>query len=200
MVQVGSVATTFLVGALLICGLNVNIQIWYDRTADTKYGRTSNILISLFMCVATFFNGLYAMTAVSRLVWAFARDGFVIGSQYLRRLDDVAQCPIIATWTLAVFCVIFYIPCLLTAQGYNLLAGMQTGGIYFSYLMPVALRASLSDDAWEPGVFSLGRWSRPVAVVAAVWLVVQLAIAMLPSGYPVTVEEFHGPTPAIRKG
>ena len=23
--------------------------------------------------------------------------------------------------------------------------------------MPVALRASLSDDAWEPGVFSLGR-------------------------------------------
>ncbi len=32
------------------------------------------------------------------------------------------------------------------------------------------------------------RWSRPVAVVAAVWLVVQLAIAMLPSGYPVTVE------------
>ena len=27
MVQVGSVATTFLVGALLICGLNVNIQV-----------------------------------------------------------------------------------------------------------------------------------------------------------------------------
>lgn len=27
-----------------------------------------------------------------------------------------------------------------------------------------------------------------MAVVAAVWLVVQLAIAMLPSGYPVTVE------------
>ena len=71
---------------------------------------------------------------------------------------------------------------LLTVQGYSLLAGMQSGGIYFSYLvtfarnaqqpaerwpgiadvkpvlqMPVALRASLSDKAWEPGVFSLGR-------------------------------------------
>ena len=35
---------------------------------------------------------------------------------------------------------------------------------------------------------SVFRWSRPVAVVATMWLLVQLAIAMLPSGYPVTAE------------
>ena len=39
---------------------------------------------------------------------------------------------------------------------------------------------------------SVFRWSRPVAVVATMWLLVQLAIAMLPSGFPVTPEvKFH---------
>ena len=40
----------------------------YDRTSGTRYGRASNISINLLMCVATFLNGLYGMTAVSRLV------------------------------------------------------------------------------------------------------------------------------------
>ena len=40
----------------------------YDRTSGTRYGHASNILINLLMCVATFFNALYGMTAVSRVV------------------------------------------------------------------------------------------------------------------------------------
>ncbi len=60
-----------------LCLFSIAVWPWcrYDRTADTKYGRTSNILISLFMCVATFFNGLYAMTAVSRLVRPVSAPG-----------------------------------------------------------------------------------------------------------------------------
>ena len=51
-----------------------------------------------FMCSLTsqVISGLHLACFFAQ-VWAFARDGFVIGFQYLRRLDDVAQCPIIAS-------------------------------------------------------------------------------------------------------
>jgi amino acid transporter len=57
---------------------------------------------------------------------------------------------------------------------YSLMVNFTAGGFYLAFLFPlVGFLVVLIRRAWTPATFSLGRAALPVAVVAAVWAVLQ---------------------------
>jgi hypothetical protein len=56
-------------------------------------------------------------------------------------------------------------------------------GLYISYAVPVFFHALASrgeGSNWVPGPFSLGGWSRPLALISSAWICLACALFVLP--------------------
>jgi amino acid transporter len=116
------------------------------------------------IAIGQLFCGLAALTSASRMLFAFARDGGLPFSNWLRRVDPVTGGPGAAVWAVAVAAAFFTI-----ATPYNTIAAASTVLIYVSYVMPVAAGAVAWGGRWtRVGPWHAGRWYRPLAVVATV--------------------------------
>lgn len=63
-------------------------------------------------------------------------------------------------------------------------------GLYIAYVIPTLLRLLRGDD-FVRGPWHLGRWSRPIGIVAVAWVGVITVLFMLPQVAPVTWESFN---------
>jgi amino acid transporter len=128
-------------------------------------------LLILFVIgfVASF---LAVQAAVSRVIWASARDKALPGSAVLGRLALAERMPVNAILLTAAGAAVFVL--LSGSTLYAVLVNFTTIGFYVAFGLPVWGSALQHlRGTWRPGVFNLGRWSAPVTYVAAVWLAVQ---------------------------
>lgn len=118
---------------------------------------------------------LALQTSASRLIWAKARDRALPFSTALTKLSRRQRQPV---WPILITMIVGTALFLLSnvAQNlYTLMVNFTSGGFYLSFLFPVAAFAVVViRGRWTPGPFSIGRWTTPVAVVALVWVVVEL--------------------------
>ncbi len=63
-------------------------------------------------------------------------------------------------------------------------------GLYIAYVLPTLLRL-VQGKNFKPGPWSLGRWSRPIGVIAIVWVAFITVLFMLPQVSPVTASTFN---------
>ncbi len=56
-------------------------------------------------------------------------------------------------------------------------------GLYIAYVMPTFLRLR-AGDAFKPGPWNLGKWSRLVGTIAVVWVLFICIILMMPQFSP----------------
>jgi hypothetical protein len=56
---------------------------------------------------------------------------------------------------------------------------IATIGLYIAYAIPIFVRLRMG-DAWEPGEWTLGRWYRPVGIVACLWVAFISILFILP--------------------
>ncbi len=127
----------------------------------------------LIMFVIGFVASFLAVqAAVSRAIWAFARDRALPGWQHIGRLAGPERLPVNAIALSGTGAAVFVL--LSGSTLFAMLVNFATVGFYVSYGIPVwaAARAHLR-GAWRPGVFSLGRFSAPVTYGAALWLLVE---------------------------
>ena len=60
------------------------------------------------------------------------------------------------------------------------------------YSIPIVLRLLFPNPTrFQPGPFTLGRWSRPLASIAVSWSVLGVFIFSLPGTYPITAENMN---------
>jgi len=52
-------------------------------------------------------------------------------------------------------------------------------GLYIAYVLPTFLRLK-QGDSFERGPWHLGRWSRPIGIIAVAWVVFITVLFMLP--------------------
>ncbi|MHB1740206.1 MAG: APC family permease [Actinomycetes bacterium] len=109
-------------------------------------------------------------TAVTRAIWATARDHALPGSPWLSRLGGKERVPRNAIMMTAVIAgALLFVSS--SPRLYALLLSFANAGFYIAYTMPIlALVWVRSRGHWSPGSVSMGRWSRPVTYVAAVWI------------------------------
>lgn len=144
-------------------------------------GERAGSLFSALAAMAMWFCGLSAVTWSSRIIYAFARDGGLPGSGFWRQVHAEHQTPAPAIW----LCVVLGFLAAVYSGAYAVITSISTIGLYLSYIIPVWLhwRARGTARQLTPGPWHLGRWSRPVNLVAMIWVVFLCVVLSIPDGY-----------------
>jgi amino acid transporter len=129
------------------------------------------------IAVAQYLCGLATVTSASRMAYAFARDGGLPFSHWLRRVSPRFRTPDVAIWAVAAAAVLFTI----YTPAYPTITAVCTIFLYISYVLPTALGLRAYGRTWTAmGPWHLGRWYRPLAVVAVLGCVALIVIGMQP--------------------
>jgi len=127
-------------------------------------------LLAIGIVVSNYLCALAGMTSLSRMLYAFARDGGIPGaSRFLRRVNPKHRTPGAAIWVGAVFCLVLGWVCGADTNAYLVLASGCAVFLYVSYIMPIAAGVLVEGKRWtKKGPFDLGAWSRPIGVLAVI--------------------------------
>ncbi len=140
----------------------------------------------LIACVAQFFCGLASVTAASRMMFAFSRDGAVPGGQFWRKVSR-QRVPVYAVVAIAVLSWALMLPTLANgAIGYLVGTSIAVIGLYIAYAVPIYLRWR-AGDSFEPGAWSLGKhykWINPLAFCWVILIVILFLMPTVPTGIP----------------
>jgi amino acid transporter len=160
-------------------------QIWLDAV-----GQTGGLLILLLVIGAQFFCGMASITANSRMIYAFSRDGAIPGSSFWHRINPRTRTPTNSIWFGAVGAFILGLPYLYSTAAFFAVTSIAVIGLYIAYIIPVFLRLR-AGASFQAGPWNLGRWSRPIGTVATIWVVFIAILFMLPQVAPVRIDTFN---------
>ena len=153
-------------------------------------GRTAGLLLILIVIVAQFFCGMSSITANSRMIYAFSRDGAMPFSDFWHHVSKRAHVPVRSAWFGAVGAFILALPYLYNLTAYAAVTSIAVIGLYIAYLTPVFLRR-INPSAFVPGPWVLGRFGPLINWIAIVWVVFICILLMLPQYSPVTRLSFN---------
>jgi amino acid permease (GABA permease) len=198
---VNSIIVSVVAGWVLLIGLTFAIQSYSSATGTATgvppaqifidaIGRTGGKLLLLIVIVAQLFCGMASVTANSRMIYAFSRDGALPASEFWHRINGRSRTPTNAIWLAAAGAFVLGLPYLWNATAYAAVTSIAVIGLYVAYVLPTFLRLR-QGEAFERGPWHLGRWSRPIGIVAVVWVVFISILFMLPTANPITASNFN---------
>jgi amino acid permease (GABA permease) len=146
---------------------------------ESALSRLGAELLLLIAVVAQAFCGMASVTANSRMLFAFSRDGAVPGHKYWHRINPRTRTPTNSIWFCVVFAFILAIPSLWSAVAYGAVVSIATIGLYIAYVLPTLLRR-MQGKSWQGGRWSLGKWSPLVGWVGIIWVAFIAVLFLLP--------------------
>jgi amino acid transporter len=160
-------------------------QIWV-----TAIGDTGAKLLLLVVIGAQLFCGMSSVTANSRMIYAFSRDGALPGSNIWHQVNKRTRTPTNAIWLAAAGALILGLPYLWNSAAYAAVTSIAVIGLYIAYVIPTFLRLR-QGESFKRGPWHLGRWSYLVGTVAVVWVVFITILFMLPTASPIGWVNFN---------
>ena len=136
---------------------------WFNLFAKLPLPGFLHALLAIGIVVANYICALAGMTSMSRMLFAFSRDGGLPGSKTISYVSPKHRTPVGAIWLTAVLAAgaTYYAPFMLA-----LAAGCALF-LYVSYAMPIAAGMLAEGKTWtEFGPFRLGVWSKPFAIIS----------------------------------
>jgi amino acid transporter len=141
------------------------------------------ILISI---VAQYFCGMASVTANSRMIYAFSRDGAIPGHRLWHRVNPRTRTPTNSVWLGVTLSLIVGGISLYQAHKYSVaffaLTGMCVVGLYIAYVIPIYLR--LTNPDFKKGAWHLRGWSKIVGWTAVAWVAFITVIFFAPPFWP----------------
>lgn len=141
-------------------------------TLETHFGATAGRALLVLFVVGFIASFLAVQAAVSRCIWASARDRMLPGSGFLARLSKGERLPHNSVLLTAVVAAALLF--LTGSKLYAVLITFTNAGFYTAYGLPVLAAAYLRlRGRWRPGRFTLGRAGPAVTYAAAIWMILQ---------------------------
>jgi amino acid permease (GABA permease) len=198
---VSSILVSLAAGWILLIGITFAIQHYEpERLSPTGVppaqifidaaGSAAGKLLLLIVIGAQLFCGMSSVTANSRMIYAFSRDGALPGSRLWHRVNKRTRTPTNAIWLAAGGALILGLPYLWNYAAYAAVTSIAVIGLYIAYVMPTFLRLRLG-DSFQRGPWHLGRWSKPVGIIAVTWVVIITILFMLPQAGPISWTTFN---------
>src|SRR6266852_3197864 len=156
----------------------------------TAIGNTGAKLLLLVAIGAQLFCGMSSVTANSRMIYAFSRDGALPGSAIWHRVNKRTRTPTNAIWLAAAGALILGLPYLWNSAAYAAVTSIAVIGLYIAYVIPTFLRLR-QGDSFKRGPWHLGRWSYLVGTIAVVWVIFISILFMLPTASPIGAGNFN---------
>jgi amino acid permease (GABA permease) len=157
---------------------------------ENALGRHGAELLLVIAFMAQAYCGMASVTANSRMLYAFSRDGAVPGHKYWHRINPRTRTPTNSIWFCVVFAFILAVPSLWSGVAYGAVTSIATIGLYIAYILPTLLRR-MQGKQWEGGSWSLGRWSPVIGCLGIAWVVVIAILFMLPEFSPINRDTFN---------
>ncbi|MFE3047679.1 amino acid permease [Streptomyces albidoflavus] len=153
-------------------------------------GATAGKWLLVVIIVAQLFCGMASVTANSRMIYAFSRDGALPFSRTWHKLSPATRTPANAVWLATGGAFVLGLPSLWNSTAYAAVTSIATIGLYIAYVIPTFLRLR-QGARFERGPWHLGSWSAIVGTIAVVWVVVITVLFMLPQSSPITADTFN---------
>ncbi|KAL4788030.1 amino acid/polyamine transporter I [Aspergillus varians] len=155
-------------------------QIYYDCL-----GKPGALGFMAVVAIVQFFMGLSLVVAASRQSWAFSRDGALPFSSFFRHVSKrVRFQPVRMIWGVVVAAILIGLLSLINAAASNALFSLAVAGNDLAWMMPILCRLIWGQERFKPGVFYTGRFSKPIAVTAVVYLIFAIILCMFPNPGP----------------
>jgi len=186
--MIRSVFWSFLFGYIMICsfvlampsvadGAKQGGNVFFWLMGIVPMPAFLKALLYIGIVIANYLCALAGMTSLSRMVFAFARDGGFPVSNWLRRVSPSHRTPVNAIWIGAVLALI---STLYTPQFWTLASGCAIF-LYISYAAPVGAGMLAEGKSWtHKGPFQLGGLSKIFAVVSVLGALVLFWIGVQP--------------------
>jgi amino acid transporter len=224
-----SVAVSFVVGYVMLLILTLHIP---DVAATVDAANSPAVLyiiyenlanntglahiIAIIIGVAMWLCGLSSITSMSRMWFAFARDGGMPGYSYIRRIHPRWRTPV---WSIVITCILSVLLTVVAAV-YSVVVAISTTALYLAYGIPIflnlrnKLRKQGEYTTPETAPWSLKRWGVPLNIIAVLWIVFITILFSIPpnelAGWAIILlgvfmfiywqvdvkRRFKGPTPA----
>jgi len=126
--------------------------------------------------------GCSSVSSMARMWYAFARDGGMPGSRWIRRVSARTQAPVTAVLVTGVLAVGISI----YAAAFTVITSISTIALYLAYGIPIYLnlrnRARGRGEFTTPATaaWNLGRLAQPVRLIALVWVLLISVLFSLP--------------------
>jgi amino acid permease (GABA permease) len=196
-----SIIVSLIAGWILLIGVTFAIQHYEpERTSATGVppaqifvdaaGSTLGKLLLLIAIGAQLFCGMSSVTANSRMIYAFSRDGALPGSRIWHQVNKRTRTPTNAIWLAAAGALVLGLPYLWNYTAYAAVTSIAVIGLYIAYVLPTFLRLRQGDN-FQRGPWHLGRWSKPIGIIAVTWVVIITILFMLPQASPISWATFN---------
>ncbi len=194
-----SILVSLVAGWVLLIGVTFAIQHYTAEAGSAvppaqifvdAIGQRGAELLLLIVCGAQLFCGMSSVTANSRMIYAFSRDGALPFSEFWHRVNHRTRTPTNAIWLAAAGALILGLPYLWNYAAYAAVTSIAVIGLYIAYVTPTFLRLRLGAN-FQRGPWHLGRWSSVVGWIAVTWVIIITILFMLPQVGPITLKTFN---------
>jgi amino acid transporter len=145
-------------------------------------GSTLGNLLSAAIAIAMAFCGLSSVASAGRMLFAFSRDDGLPGSGWLKKVSHRYRTPANSLIAMVVVSWLFTVAAFIVGTGTAIIivTAISTIFLYAAYGVVIYLGATTSEWLKER-VWSLGRWSKPVAYLAIFWVIVLMVLFSWPT-------------------
>jgi amino acid transporter len=163
-------------------GVAVISILQYNLDSIVILGFGMGDLLAAGIAIAMAFCGLSSVAAAGRMLFAFARDDGVPAAGWLKKVSHRYRTPANALIGIVVVAWVFSVAAGIVGGGTAIIivTAISTIFLYAAYGVCIYLGATTTD--WlRLRVWSLGRWSKPVAWLAVFWVVVLMILFSYPT-------------------
>lgn len=194
---VGSVVWSSLAGWIMLSAFVLAIPdmgkaassgfgVFFD-TLDAVLPTGLKTVLYVGVLVAQLLCGLATVTSVSRMTFAFARDGGLPFSRALRSVHPTFRTPVTAIWATSIISVLFT----LYTPAYTTIVSVTVIFLFLSYGLPVVMGLFAYGRSWTVmGPWNMGPLFRVVAALVGLLLVMIFVIGVQPpndKALPITI-------------
>lgn len=154
---------------------------------------TTAMVVGLF--VVSFCVNIASIASVSRLTWAWARDGGL--PRWFALVDRKQMVPIRAIWLALVLVILLSLLNIGSTAAFGAITALSSMGLYFSYAAAILsmLYARWEDkhggERLELGDWNLGRWGVYINIFALIYTLYIMVFLPFPNTLPVTGQNMN---------
>ncbi|SCU77312.1 LAME_0A00628g1_1 [Lachancea meyersii CBS 8951] len=171
---IGSITTCWIIGFFICIAIAACMGSSVDAIANSEtgapmaqiifnaLGKKWTIAIMTLIAFCQFIMGCSILTAISRQIWAFARDDGLPFSKFFKVVNSKLSSPLRATWFGAGVALVIGLLCLIGGEASNALFSLGIAGNYLAWMVPNILRLTTGKDLFRRGAFYMGDFWSPI--------------------------------------
>ncbi|KAJ5631420.1 uncharacterized protein N7484_011520 [Penicillium longicatenatum] len=159
---------------------------------DSLHSTALSMLIGILIVIIMIMCSVAVLTAMSRVVWSMATENLFVFQGWLSQLSEESQLPIHILVVVSILSYLIGLPQLGSAKALNAIIGAGVNCLMISYMIPIVCVLCHKGDPFPQDRYCrLGNASRPVHLIAFIWIIVVDIETCFPQYLPVTTSNMN---------